>query len=239
MRLFLISLLLLTITEVQSQSLSAKEIIEKSIQYHDPDSKLSTGDYLFHFEESRPDGSTSHSKVRMAPHQELYELSYSRKGTDIFYKVKGAEVAFAANGLTQLSEAVIKENRLSKERGQMMKNYYLFLWHLPMKLNDPGTILHEQVKRKKFDNKEALELKVTYEEEVGKDIWYFYFHPMNYKMIGYRFYHDENANDGEYILLEGEVDIDNIKLPATRKWYTHKEDKYLGTDKLVRLELTK
>jgi len=222
----------------ESQLLSAKQIVEKSIQYHDPDSKLLNGDYIFHFEESRPDGSTSKSKVRMAPQKELYELNYTRKGTDIFYRVKKSEVEFSANGSTKISDEVIEANRLSEERGLMMKNYYLYLWHLPMKINDPGTILDDKVKTTYFDEKEALEIKVTYTEGVGNDIWYFYFNPLSYKMIGYRFYHDESANDGEYILLEEEVEFDNIRLPAVRKWYMHKDDKYLGTDKLARLETT-
>lgn len=239
MRLFLfLSFFISTSLSLQSQAITAKQVVEKSIQYHDPDSKLIQGDYIFHFEESRPNGTTSKSKVRMAPQDELYELNYSRKGTDIFYRVKKSKVEFSANGSTKISKEVIEANRLSKERGIMMKNYYLYLWHLPMKINDPGTILHEQVKTTFFDDKEALEIKVTYTENVGKDIWYFYFHPLSYKMIGYRFYHDESANDGEYILLDEEVEFDNIKLPAARKWYMHKDDKFLGTDKLVRLETT-
>jgi len=54
-------------------------------------------------------------------------------------------------------------------------------------------------------------------------------------MVGYRFYHDESANDGEDILLEQEIESDDVRLPQIRKWYTHKEDKYLGQDKLEKL----
>ena len=54
-------------------------------------------------------------------------------------------------------------------------------------------------------------------------------------MRGYRFYHDEEKNDGEYIYLDGLTKYKNIKIPSKRDWYTHKEDKFLGSDKLVKI----
>lgn len=236
MRLIFLFIFIFQATMGFNQDLVAKDIIAKSITYHDPEGKLYNGDYIFHFEESRPDGKTSQSKVRLAPSTRTYELQYTRKGADIFYSLRNGKVEFSLNGSSNITDEDKETHRLNEERGMMMKNYYLYLWHLPMKLNDPGTIIHDNVQRTSFDGQSALGIKVTYEETVGKDIWYFYFHPLSYKLIGYRFYHDEAANDGEYILLEDEIEVDNIKLPSIRKWYTHKEEKYLGTDTLLKLE---
>jgi len=83
-----------------------------------------------------------------------------------------------------------------------------------------------------------LEIKVTYDPSVGKDIWYFYFDPTTYALRGYRFYHDEAKNDGEYILIDGEVTINGVKFPKNRAWYTHKEGKYLGNDDLLEYAAT-
>jgi hypothetical protein len=115
----------------------------------------------------------------------------------------------------------------------MYRNYYTYLWGLPMKLRDPGTIIDDNVHRVNFFGQELLEMKVTYHEEVGGDIWYFYFHPETYALSGYRFYHDEAANDGEYILLEDEAQIGDFRIPAQRHWYTHGERQYLGSDEVV------
>ena len=68
-----------------------------------------------------------------------------------------------------------------------------------MKLKDKGTVIHEKVKAKKFKGKDYLVLKVTYDENVGKDTWYFYFNPKTYAMEVYQFFKDESKNDGEYI----------------------------------------
>ena len=52
----------------------------------------------------------------------------------------------------------------------------------------------------------------------------------------YRFYHDEAAGDGEYIVLDGELEAAGLRLPKSRAWYIHKEDRHLGTDVLVALD---
>ena len=111
-----------------------------------------------------------------------------------------------------------------------MRDSYTYLYGLPMKLKDPGTILYPVVKRKKFKEKEYLVLKVTYEESVGKDIWYFYFNPLTYAMEVYQFFKDESKNDGEYIILEDIVEVSGIKMPKIRSWFFNKDDKYLGKD---------
>jgi len=113
------------------------------------------------------------------------------------------------------------------------------LWLLPIKLSDPGTVIDEKVIEKDFFGKVGWQIKVTYSPEVGKDTWYFYFDQSNYALIGYRFYHDERKNDGEYILLEGEVQGDGIRIPAVRKWYKHQKDEYLGQDILEKIEVIK
>ena len=98
-----------------------------------------------------------------------------------------------------------------------------------MKLKDKGTIIHDKVERKKFKGKEYLVLKATYNKEVGKDTWYFYFNPKTYAMEVYQFFKEEK-NSGEYILLTGEETINGIKMPKIRAWYYNKDNGYLGTD---------
>ena len=112
----------------------------------------------------------------------------------------------------------------------MLKNYYTYLYGLPMKLKDPGTIIHNEVVSKTFKGKDYWVLKATYKKEVGKDTWYFYFNKNTFKMEVYQFFHDELKNDGEYILLSEEETINGIKMPKIRAWYMNKDNKYLGTD---------
>ena len=114
-----------------------------------------------------------------------------------------------------------------------MRDYYVYLYGLPMKLKDPGTQLEDKVYTKSLNGESFLCLKVTYDAAVGKDSWYFYFDKKTYAMRHYQFYHDESKNDGEYILLSGEEIVQGIKMPKTRAWYTNQANAYLGTDVLT------
>jgi len=116
-----------------------------------------------------------------------------------------------------------------------MRDYYVYLWGLPMKLRDPGTQLGG-VKSTTFTDQDAYSLRVTYAPEVGKDVWYFYFDRETAALVGYRFYHDEAKNDGEVIVLEGEYEGHGMRLPESRAWTTHQDDRYLGTDTLLAID---
>ncbi len=213
---------------------SAKAILDKSINYHDPKGLLAKEKAVVHFTETRPNGSDRKTVIKLHPAKEAFEMKRTVDNNRIITTLKKGLYSHTFN--SQLpSQEQIEKYRLTDKRSDMMRTYYHYLWYMPMKLKDPGTIIHENVKRVDFFGKESLQMKVTYESAVGEDIWYFYFSPNSYALIGYRFYHDESANDGEYILFEGEVTYKSVRIPKSRTWYTHKEDKLLGTDILDRL----
>lgn len=151
------------------------------------------------------------------------------------FEVNNNDCKVSLNGKTELTEEEIKTHRLDCERANMYKNYYTYLFGLPMKLKDPGTNIHEVVETKTFKGKEYLVLKATYDVNVGSDIWYFYFDPETYAMEIYQFFKTDDSgkqkdDSGEYILLTEETIVNDIKMPKNRAWYYNKDDKYLGTD---------
>ena len=216
-------------------SLSGGELIDKSIAYHAPKGEWEKGGITLSLHESRPGGNYRITDLEINIAEEKFIL-YQRRGPDlIFRSLLSGGCLFALNGRTHdFTEEEIRQFRLSCESNELYRDYYTYLWALPMKLKDTGTIIDPQVHRVDFFGDELLEVKVTYSEEVGADIWYFYFDPETYALSGYRFYHDEAANDGEYILLEDEVEVGHLRIPAKRHWYTHKDRRYLGTDEILR-----
>lgn len=220
---------------LMSQEMTPVQLIEKSIQYHDPNGKLLDKEVTMDFIETRPGGEDRKSAIGFNIKKETFQMASQRDGVSTNSIYDKGEVSFLVNGESNISDEIKKKYRLNEERVAMMKNYYQYLWLMPMKLKDPGTIIDPDVKKKDFFGKQSLEIRVSYSAEVGKDIWYFYFHPETYALQGYRFYHDESKNDGEYILLEGESTHDNVRLPKKRTWYTHNEDKLLGADILEKM----
>lgn len=227
--------LLCTATGLFGQELSGEQLLEKSINYHDPDGNWTTFKGKLYITMTPPNKKERLSQITLNLPQQFFELSATTDGNTVKQSLSKSECTFSLNGSVEISEADIKTHRLTCERAKMMKNYYTFLYGLPMKLKDPGTIIESKVENKKFKGKEYLVLKATYDKTVGEDIWYFYFDPKTYAMEVYQFFHEEVKNDGEYILLDGIEILSAIKIPKTRSWYYNKDDKFLATDVLTKL----
>ena len=239
--LFIAQLLLWSISgsQILTGQILASEVLEKSIQHHDPNDILRSEKVTFHFLETRPGGSDRKTTVTIDYSEEYYHVNREVDGATIVMEWDKGATKFRLNGNDSPSPQEMEEFRLNADYLNRMKNYYRYLWFLPVTLLDPGTILHESWEMTDFFGKKCIELKATYEEGVGGDTWYFYFHPDNFALQGYRFYHDESANDGEYILLDGTVVNEGVTIPQSRNWYTHKEGKFLGMDTLVKLDITR
>lgn len=220
----------LTLSTSFAQDLTGEQLLEKTIRYHDPRGVWPA----FHGEltilSSTPGKGDRVSEVILDLPAQYFKLSAARDGDTITYVMDKSSCTPELNGNTSISEADAIKHNISCERGKSMKDYYTYLYGLPMKLKDPGTLVDPEVTKRNFKGREYLVLKVTYAASVGTDTWYFYFDPATYAMQLYRFYHDESKNDGEYILLSGELDVKGIRMPQTRAWYFNKDNTYLGTD---------
>lgn len=213
-----------------AQEDSAVKLLEKSIQYHDPNNHWETFQGTLWITMKTPKNPDRISKIDIDIPKEYFYVRSKRDTIITEYTVQKDTCLIGFNGDQNPSEALKKQYKLSCERARMYKDYYTYLYGLPMKLKDRGTIIHEKVLRKKFKGKTYLVVKVTYEASIGKDTWYFYFNPKTYAMEVYQFFKDESKNDGEYILLTGTAIVNGIKMPKKRAWYYNKNDVYLGTD---------
>jgi len=233
--LFYIGLFLFSTTSF-GQNLNGSELLDKAISYHDPSGNWATFKGTLNVVMEIPGKSNRTTEIKINLPEEYFYSKASRDNTTTEFILEKENCKILYNGSEDFLEETAKKNRLNCDRARMYKNYYTYLYGLPMKLKDPGTNVDEKVKLKKFKGKEYLVLKVTYDEEVGKDIWCFYFDPSSFEMEIYQFYHSKkdskeiDLESGEYILLTEEKTINGITLPKNRAWYTNKDDKLLGTD---------
>jgi len=218
-----------------NDSLTAEQLLEKSIAYHDPEVRWMAFQDSLEISLETPDAPVRRSTIYIDNQSGSFYVKANRDSNSVEYGVGKDSCLVKWNGRSDFSKAEAEENGLSCERAEMYRNYYTYLYGLPMKLKDPGTRLSEEVGLRTFKGKEYAVLRVDYDAEVGSDIWYFYFDPHTYAMEVYQFYRsDENGqtkeDTGEYILLSSEEEIGGIRMPKTRAWYYNKDDKYLGTD---------
>ncbi|MEC3905920.1 DUF6503 family protein [Tamlana sp. 2201CG12-4] len=228
-------LLLLNTNHLLGQQLTGKELLDKAIAYHDPKNIWSTFNGTLHITMETPNASNRESDIQIHIPKEYFNLISKRDSTSKTYTLSKGVCIISKKDSIGIAKQTKKPKRSHCEMAELYKNYYTYLYGLPMKLQDPGTMINNKVEQKTFKGKDYLVLKVNYKADVGSDVWYFYFNPNTYAMEVYQFFKtDENGKikpkSGEYILLTEEEIINDIKMPKIRAWYYNKDDKYLGTD---------
>jgi len=210
-----------------SQQITGNQLLEKAIHFHDPKGNWKTFNGELFITMKTPDQIKRKSEIRInLPKEYFYIKSYKDPSTEEYTVNKGI-----CSKVVGGDKNPSNDPKKTCKRANLYKDYYTFLYGLPMKLKDEGTIVHQKVAKKIFNGKEYWVLKVTYDENVGKDRWFFYFNPKNYEMEAYQFFKKEE-NSGEFILLSGLEIIQEIKMPKIRDWYYNKDNRYLGTDLL-------
>lgn len=199
-----------------SEPVTGREMIMKSIEYHDPQGIWPQLKATFVLQDSLPAGRDSRS----------YEFSFDNTLNKMVYKINGLHY------IVWNDSVQVFEGEVEKERALRMRNYYSYLWGLPMKLTDAGTLIEDSVKTEVLEGLVYHVVKVPYE----KDIWYFYLKPSTYRMAAYKFYQDEVNLKGEIIYLLGETNFQSMKIPSNRTWYRTETPEFLGTDQLLEIK---
>ena len=231
-------ILLLLVSGSQVQNINAEQLLEATIEYHDPQQKWQHFNDTLIIEMTTPKQSPRKSTVVVNIGGDYFYLKAQQNNINTTYIVNKNDCELMLNDKMYFSETEAKNNNLNCNRANMLKNYYTYLYGLPMKIKDPGAIIQNSILKTTFKGKEYLMLKVSYTEDVGDDVWFFYFNPKTYALEVYQFFKtDKNKNilkeSGEYILLSQETEVGGIKMPKIRKWYYNKDDNYLGTDTLL------
>lgn len=194
----------------QAQSPTAQEILDRSIAFHDPNGEWASVNVELTFAETRPNGPDRKTIARINNNISFFSLN---RNDEEIYRVTE-------------DDCVVEKGDGDCERALVMRNYYIYLWGLPMKLKDPGTQLDETYTEETLEGVDCYVLRVPYE----KDIWYFYMRKDNYAMIAYKFYKDEAAGKGEFIPTEGLFKVGSMQIPNNRTWYELPGNRVLGTD---------
>ncbi|MEM1205821.1 MAG: DUF6503 family protein [Acidobacteriota bacterium] len=206
---------------------TADEVLERSIVHHDPEGRFLKRGHRLQYRETRPNGSVRDTRVEVDVPAGWFSIVRD-DGTALEGAINGDRCTATVDGAPPAAES-----EWDCRRVELLRNYYTYLWGLPMKLRDPGAHIDPEVQVTSFQGRPVYGLRVTYDPGVGEDIWYVYFDRDTAAMVGYRFYHDEAKGDGEYIVLSGELAAAGMRLPSERAWYTHQGDRHLGTDTLT------
>lgn len=200
-----------------AQATTPQDVLSRALAYHDPDGMWPTLAAEFVFAESRPEGDDTQSVMHLDNRRTYMHIHFAGKET---YEITGQDCVVLAGGR-------------DAERGLSIRNYFLYLWGLPMKLTDPGTVLEPTVASSEIDGRACDVIRVNYE----KDHWFFHIDRETGRLRQYEFYGDEEQTKGEIITLKGEATLGSLRIPRERSWYKMPARKYLGTDRLKSIRL--
>ena len=216
---------------------AAEALLARSIAFHDAQGRWGSRVVLLTWNGTGADGEErSMVDISIFPDGRSFEMSGRYRGAALEYATDGATYSVRVDGANP-DEETRTRLALSRDGGMFWRDYYGYLAGLPMKLRDPGTRIDADPVPTEFIGREVQSIRVTYDAEVGGETWYFYFDPESAQLVGCRFYHDESANDGEYIVFEGVIEADGLRLPQSRRWYVNADDRFLGEDVIERLAL--
>ncbi len=209
----LIKTLLLTLFPLCAfaQYVPSSDVVKNALSYHDPEGLWPELNARLYFEEVQPNGDIRKTEARIDNTTGYFRLN---RGD---YEIHGMK----------MDSCFVEKGDYDCARAERMRNYYVYLWGLPMKLMDEGTRIRPEASLIDWQNVPCYEVVVDYEE----DRWYFYFTRDDYRMIGYMFVKHDGS--GERIVLNGEKKVGSMKIPAQRSWFVLGDDRYLGTDRLV------
>jgi hypothetical protein len=211
-------------------------LLQKSIAYHDPEENWQHFKAQLYFIHTDTAGKETPFEIEIDNNTGYFSHISHQDEKEIVKGISPDGTAFfLIDGRQEISEEEREKYRLTQESAEGTRNFYLHLYGLPMKLTDAGTRVSDSVYTENFNGKDLQVMEVSYDPAVGNDSWSFYFNPETAAMEAYSF-HWGDPEAGEYVLLNEELVVNDIKLPKVRKWYFTKEDQYLGTDTLIKAE---
>jgi hypothetical protein len=217
----------------------AEALLSRSIEFHDPEGRWDRDTVRLVWKGTGAEGEErSAFSISMSPDGATFEMNGRYRGSTIEYATAAESMTVAVDGSTEIDDPTRESLRLARDGGMFWRDYFTYLAGLPMKLRDPGTILDPETTPTEFMGRPVDSIRVTYDPDVGGDTWYFYFDPDTAELVGCRFYHDEAANDGEYIVFDDLIEeAGGLRLPQRRRWYVNADDRFLGEDVIEGLVL--
>jgi hypothetical protein len=201
-------------------SLTATDILNRCIAYHDPDGRWGRGTFAITDVATRPGGKGSRKVLRFDNARGRFEMESSVDSHALKIVVQKDEVVVRSlDGRAELSDAELDRFKLRAAQVLAQRNFHLYLYGLPMKLKDPGTRLDPKVREVDFQGRPVYELRVTYDKSVGSDTWNFYVDRKTFALVGHLVHRDQSAGDDEYAVLSEEVSGQGLRLPRVRKWH--------------------
>lgn len=210
-----ISLLIASCNQLPSD---ASVIINNAIQFHDPKGEWKDIDAIFNFK-------SSFSFNDSVPEEIIYTINNQEKVFIYKNTDRQVEIEFHSDSCIQHTE------KGSCEGYTWTKNFYPYIWGLPMKLTDSIAKIDNKWTFDTLKGRKCFKVYVHYEAEDFQ----FYFDAKDYQLRGFQFLKNDSSGKGEIVTLEDLYEFQGIKFPKKRTWL-HLDHSLIGTNEVVSIQ---
>lgn len=209
-------------------------ILEKSVAWHDPSGHWDQFQAKLYIQEPRPQNPPRYSIVTFDNASAAFELLRNRDQYLCTYQVSAdGKPNILLDGQENFSADLVEKYRLVPQRSLDYKNFYSFMYGLPMSFIDKYKTL-ENAQTTVFNGQAALVVETELKEAMISKHWRLFFHLENYKFLGIEILDMEKPGEGERIVFDGSIHLQGMRLPRMHHWYELKTYEYSGSDIIVK-----
>ncbi|GAA4115074.1 hypothetical protein GCM10022393_15030 [Aquimarina addita] len=235
MRLIILVLLSLLLVRCnQEKEINGKLILEKTIRQHDSLDLWSTTHLNIHIQEPRISNPQRYSILKLNNATNAFSLSRNKEQHIAEYIIdnNGANLVLL-DGKIETDTLLIKKYRLDASRNTGYREFYQLLYGLPMSLDNAlKEITHTS--ESIFKGEECYKLEIELAKPVISKYWNLFISKSNMEVKGIEIISPDKPDQGERIYFEESILINGIKLPRMRHWYELKDNKYTGSDLIIK-----
>ena len=204
---------------IDDTTLTAQKIVNNAIKFHDPNSSWSSLHANFHFQSCFKHNPFSPENLEVEINVPENKFKYSNIERD-----------FAAVYRKDTCETISSVGNCNNY--SWTKNFYTYVWRLPMKLQDPGTAIDSVFSIEKLSNDNCYKIAVNYPNENFN----FYFKCSNFELHAFSFLKNDSSGHGEFVEMKGTFSFKEIKSPQKRTWKDIHTRDTLGTNTVTNIE---
>lgn len=218
--------------EQQASSLNAGQILQASLEFHDPESRWGRQAIRLTLAEPRIDFPERQSEILIDLPNDRFELLRYYEDTAVLRGLQADSCYNLVDGKTVApgDSTVINQYRLGCDRTREYRSFYQLLTGLPMTLYQPEIALEDPPQQVVFGAYNCYEVRARLNNPVIGEEWAFYFDQSDYQLRGYGY---ASAGVGEYIQLDSLLPVAGMRLPLIRNWYSKADSTRLGKDVIL------
>lgn len=216
------AILICAVLSIQCSSIktkTAQDIVEASIKFHDPKNKWANlnAEFLFESKFSFNDSVPEELQVTIDVQKNDFQYHNLDRKVNIQYPQESC---------------IILQGEGTCEGYRWTKNFYTYVWGLPMKLQDSEARIQEGFSSDTINNIPLNVVAVHYENENFK----FYFDQKSSELKFFSFIKNNAEKHGEFIELRGLFEYNEIKFPAVKEWRESDSKKLIGTNEVITIK---